>query len=123
ISLTLLGQILELRARAQTSAALKALLGLAPKTARRINDDGTEQDVPLEQVRVGDRLRIRPGEKVPVDGVVLEGTSAIDESMLTGEPLPVTKRPVDKVVGATPNTNGSLIMPSDRGRARTFRYA
>lgn len=119
ISLTLLGQILELRARAQTSAALKALLGLAPKTARRINDDGTEQDVPLEQVRVGDRLRIRPGEKVPVDGVVLEGTSAIDESMLTGEPLPVTKRPGDKVVGATLNTSGSLIMRSERVGAQT----
>lgn len=119
ISLTLLGQILELKARAQTSAAIKSLLGLAPKTARRIAEDGTEQDVPLAHVHVGDRLRIRPGEKVPVDGVVLEGTSAIDESMLTGEPVPVTKRPGDKVIGATLNTSGSLIMRSERVGSQT----
>jgi Cu+-exporting ATPase len=92
ISLTLLGQMLELKARSQTSAAIKSLLGLAPKTARRIRDDATEEDVPLIHVQVGDRLRVRPGEKVPVDGVVVDGASAVDEAMLTGEPLPVTKR-------------------------------
>src|SRR5690606_19645753 len=85
VSLTLLGQLLELRARSKTSAAIKALLGLAPKTARRIRDDGGEEDIPLEHVHVGDRLRVRPGEKVPVDGTVLEGRSSVDESMLTGE--------------------------------------
>ncbi len=114
ISLTLLGQILELKARSRTSAAIKDLLGLAPKTARRIAQDGTEEDIPLSHVHVGDTLRVRPGEKVPVDGVVIEGTSAIDESMLTGEPVPVTKRPGDKVIGATMNTSGSLIMRSER---------
>jgi Cu+-exporting ATPase len=113
ISLTLFGQILELKARSQTSAAIKSLLGLAPKTARRINVDGTEEDVPLSHVHVGDRLRVRPGEKVPVDGVVVEGSSAIDESMLTGEPLPVTKRPGDKLIGATINTSGALVMRSE----------
>ena len=113
ISLTLLGQILELKARSQTSAAIKSLLGLAPKTARRINDDGSEEDVPLSNVHVGDRLRVRPGEKVPVDGVVVEGSSALDESMLTGESLPVTKRPGDKLIGATMNTSGALVMRSE----------
>lgn len=120
ISLTLLGQILELRARSQTSAAIKSLLGLAPKTARRINADGTEEDVPLTHVHVGDALRVRPGEKVPVDGVVLEGESAIDESMLTGEPVPVTKRPGDKVIGATINSSGSLIVRSEKVGAETM---
>ncbi len=119
ISLTLLGQMLELRARARTSAAIKSLLGLAPKTARRINADGTEDDVPLTRVHASDRLRVRPGEKVPVDGVVLEGTSAVDESMLTGEPMPVTKRPGDKVIGATMNTTGSLVMRSETVGAQT----
>jgi Cu+-exporting ATPase len=114
VSLTLLGQILELKARSQTSAAIKALLGLAPKTARRLEADGTEADVPLAHVHVSDVLRVRPGEKVPVDGVVVEGTSAVDESMLTGEPLPVTKRAGDKVIGATLNTTGSLTMRSER---------
>ncbi|HSV35127.1 MAG TPA: copper-translocating P-type ATPase [Ramlibacter sp.] len=114
ISLTLLGQVLELKARLQTSAAIKSLLGLAPKTARRIAADGTEEDVPLGNVHVGDRLRVRPGEKVPVDGVVLEGQSALDESMLTGEPLPVTKRPGDKVIGATINSSGALVIRSER---------
>lgn len=114
ISLTLLGQILELKARSQTSAAIKSLLGLAPKTARRILSDGTEEDVPLTHVHVGDLLRIRPGEKVPVDGVITEGSSSVDESMLTGEPLPITKRIGDKVIGATLNTNGSLIMRSEK---------
>jgi len=113
ISLTLFGQILELKARSQTSAAIKSLLGLAPKTARRINPDGSEEDVPLSNVHVGDQLRVRPGEKVPVDGVVVEGSSALDESMLTGEPLPVTKRAGDKVIGATMNTSGALVMRSE----------
>ncbi|WP_409267377.1 copper-transporting P-type ATPase [Massilia sp. BHUDP2] len=120
ISLTLLGQILELRARSQTSAAIKSLLGLAPKTARRIRADGSEEDVALSHVRVGDQLRVRPGEKVPVDGTVLEGESAIDESMLTGEPLPVTKRAGDKVIGATINASGSLIIRSERVGAQTM---
>jgi Cu+-exporting ATPase len=113
ISLTLLGQLLELKARSQTSAAIKSLLGLAPKTARRINADGSEEDVPLSNVHVGDQLRVRPGEKVPVDGVVVEGSSALDESMLTGEPLPVTKRAGDKLIGATMNTSGALVMRSE----------
>ncbi|WP_084677007.1 heavy metal translocating P-type ATPase [Massilia niastensis] len=120
ISLTLLGQILELRARSQTSAAIKSLLGLAPKTARRIRADGGEEDVELTQVCVGDRLRVRPGEKVPVDGTVIEGESAIDESMLTGEPLPVTKRPGDKVFGATINASGSLVIQSERVGSQTM---
>jgi Cu+-exporting ATPase len=114
ISLTLLGQLLELKARSQTSAAIRALLGLAPKTARRIRADGTEEDIPLANVHVGDMLRVRPGEKVPVDGTVIEGGSAVDESMLTGEPMPVTKRVGDKVIGATMNTSGALVMRSER---------
>ncbi len=120
ISLTLLGQILELRARSQTSAAIKSLLGLAPKTARRINPDGSEEDVPLTHVHVGDALRVRPGEKVPVDGVVLEGESAVDESMLTGEPVPVTKRPGDKAIGATINASGSLVIRSEKVGSQTM---
>ena len=119
ISLTLLGQILELKARSQTSAAIKSLLGLAPKTARRINADGAEEDVPLTHVHVGDSLRVRPGEKVPVDGVVIEGSSAVDESMLTGEPVPVTKRVGDKLIGATLNTNGALVMRSEKVGSQT----
>ena len=119
ISLTLLGQILELKARSQTSAAIKSLLGLAPKTARRINADGAEEDVPLTHVHVGDSLRIRPGEKVPVDGVVTEGSSAVDESMLTGEPMPVTKRVGDKLIGATMNTSGALVMRSEKVGSQT----
>jgi len=113
ISLTLFGQILELKARSQTSAAIKSLLGLAPKTARRIAADGTEEDIPLANVHVGDLLRVRPGEKVPVDGIVVEGSSALDESMLTGEPMPVTKRAGDKLIGATMNTSGALVMRSE----------
>ncbi len=120
ISLTLLGQMLELKARSQTSAAIKSLLGLAPKTARRINADGGEQDVPIAEVHVGDALRIRPGEKVPVDGVVIEGSSAVDESMLTGEPIPVTKRAGDKVIGATLNTSGAMLMRSEKVGAQTM---
>ncbi len=119
ISLTLLGQILELKARARTSAAIKSLLGLAPKTARRMNADGSEADVPLGHVHVGDLLRVRPGERVPVDGVVIEGRSAVDESMLTGEPLPVTKRPGDALIGATQNTSGALVMRSERVGSQT----
>ena len=114
ISLTLLGQVLELKARSQTSAAIKSLLGLAPKTARRVKADGTEEDIELTHVHLGDLLRVRPGEKVPVDGVVTEGSSAVDESMLTGEPLPVTKRVGDKVIGATLNTSGALVMKSEK---------
>uniref|UniRef100_UPI0035B099C7 heavy metal translocating P-type ATPase n=1 Tax=Hydrogenophaga pseudoflava TaxID=47421 RepID=UPI0035B099C7 len=120
ISLTLLGQVLELKARSQTSAAIKSLLGLAPKTARRIRPDGAEEDVPLTHVHVGDLLRVRPGEKVPVDGVVTEGSSAVDESMLTGEPMPVAKRVGDKVIGATLNTSGALVMRSERVGAATM---
>ncbi|MBI3156302.1 MAG: copper-translocating P-type ATPase [Burkholderiales bacterium] len=120
ISLTLLGQVLELKARSQTSAAIKSLLGLAPKTARRIRADGTEEDVPLTQVHVGDLLRVRPGEKVPVDGVVTEGASAVDESMLTGEPVPVSKLPGDELIGATLNTSGALVMRSERVGAQTM---
>jgi Cu+-exporting ATPase len=120
VSLTLLGQILELKARSQTSAAIKSLLGLAPKNARRIKPDGTEEDIPLTHVHIGDTLRVRPGEKVPVDGAVLEGESALDESMLTGEPLAVTKRPGDKLIGATINTSGSLIMRADKVGSQTM---
>ena len=120
ISLTLLGQMLELKARSQTSAAIKSLLGLAPKTARRIMPDGVEEDIPLTHVHQGDHLRVRPGEKVPVDGTVLEGESAVDESMLTGEPLPVTKRAGDALIGATLNTHGSLVMEAQKVGAETM---
>jgi P-type Cu+ transporter len=113
ISLTLFGQLLELKARSKTSAAIKSLLGLSPKTARRVKPDGSEEDIPLSNVHQGDSLRVRPGEKVPVDGVVIEGSSALDESMLTGEPLPVTKRVGDKLIGATLNTSGALLMRSE----------
>ena len=114
ISLTLLGQMLELKARSQTSAAIKTLLGLAPKTARRIGPGGAEEDVPLSHIHIGDFLRVRPGEKVPVDGVVVEGASSVDESMLTGEPLPVRKATGDKVIGATLNIGGALVIRSER---------
>ncbi len=120
VILILLGQIMELRARSQTGAAIKALLGLAPKTARKINDGGTEGDIPLEHVKKGDRLRIRPGEKVPVDGVILEGTSSVDESMISGEPIPVQKQAGDKVIGATVNGTGSLIMEAEKVGAETL---
>jgi Cu+-exporting ATPase len=119
VSLTLLGQVLELRARSATTAAIRALLGLAPKTARRLRDDGTEEDIPLAHVHVGDRLRVRPGEKVPVDGVVLDGRSSIDESMLTGEPIPVEKQRGERVIGATINRAGSLIMRAEKVGAET----
>ncbi len=120
VTLVLLGQVMELRARQRTGAAIKALLGLAPKTARRIEADGSEADVPLEQVQVGDRLRVRPGEKMPVDGVVVEGASAVDESMLTGEPIPVEKAAGDKVIGATINGTGGLIVEARRVGADTL---
>ncbi|MFT3668365.1 MAG: heavy metal translocating P-type ATPase [Pseudoxanthomonas sp.] len=114
VSLTLLGQLLELKARSQTSAAIRALLGLAPKTARRLRDDGTDEDIELTHVHVGDRLRVRPGEKVPVDGAVIEGRSHIDESMLTGEPMPVERGPGDRVIGATLNGAGSLVIRAEK---------
>ena len=120
VTLVLLGQVLELRARSQTSSALKALLGLAPKTARVVREDGREEDVPLDRVIVGDRLRVRPGEKVPVDGVVLEGTSSVDESMVTGEPIPVEKTADARVTGGTVNGTGTFIMRADRVGAETL---
>ncbi len=120
LTLTLVGQVLELKARAQTSAAIKSLLGLTPKTARRIRLDGTEEDVALSDVQIGDKLRVRPGEKIPTDGVVIEGMSSIDESMLTGEPLPVTKRPGDRLIGATLNSNGALMMRAEHVGSTTL---
>ncbi|HEY3352069.1 MAG TPA: heavy metal translocating P-type ATPase, partial [Polyangia bacterium] len=120
VTLVLLGQVLELKARGRTGAAIRALLGLAPKTARRLRDDGSDEDVPLGEVRPGDRLRVRPGEKLPVDGVVLEGASAVDESMVTGEPLPVDKRPGDRLIGATVNGTGGLVMRAERVGAETL---
>jgi Cu+-exporting ATPase len=120
VSLVLLGQVLELRARSQTGAAIKKLLGMAAKSARRIKDDSTEEDVSLDAVHVGDRLRVRPGEKVPVDGVVLEGRSSVDESMVSGEPIPVEKQPGDRVVGATVNGTGALVIRADKVGADTL---
>ncbi len=120
VTLILLGQVLELRARSQTGAAIQKLLGMAAKSARRINEGGSEEDVPLEAVQVGDRLRVRPGEKVPVDGVVLEGTSSVDESMVTGEPIPVEKGPGGKLVGATVNGTGGLVMRAEKVGAETL---
>ena len=119
-TLVLLGQVLELKARSQTSGAIKALLGLAPRTARRLREDGSEEDVPLDQVQAGDRLRVRPGEKVPVDGVVIEGSSAVDESMVTGEAIPIEKRAGDYVIGATVNGTGSFVMQAERVGAETL---
>ena len=119
-TLVLLGQVLELRARSQTSSAIKALLGLSPKTARLMHDDGKEEDVPLDRVKVGDRLRVRPGEKVPVDGVVLEGATSIDESMVTGESIPVEKSKGSKVTGGTINGTGSIVMQAQRVGSETL---
>ena len=119
-TLVLLGQVLELRARSQTSSAIKALLGLSPKTARLIHDDGREEDVPLDRIKAGDRLRVRPGERVPVDGVVLEGTTSIDESMVTGEPIPVEKSKGSKVTGGTVNGTGSVVMEAQRVGSETL---
>jgi Cu+-exporting ATPase len=120
VVLVLLGQVLELRARSRTSTAIRNLLRLAPNTARRIDQDGTEKDVPLEHVHVGDRLRVRPGERVPVDGVVLEGATTVDESMLTGEPIPVEKMPGAKVTGGTVNGTGTFVMEAQRAGADTL---
>jgi Cu+-exporting ATPase len=120
VALILLGQVLELRARGQTGAALRALLELAPKTARRIDTDGAERDVSLDSVHVGDRLRVRPGEKIPVDGVVLEGSSNVDESMMSGEPLAVAKKPHDRLLGATVNGTGSLVMRAEKVGSETL---
>ncbi len=120
VTLVLLGQVLELRARRQTGAAVRALLDLTPKTARRVEPDGSDADVPLGDVRVGDRLRVRPGEKVPTDGEVVEGTSAVDESMVTGEPIPVSKRPGDAVTGGTLNTTGGFVMRATRVGSETL---
>lgn len=114
VTLILLGQVMELRARSQTGAAIKALLGLAPKTARKINKDESETDIALEDVEIGDILRIRPGEKVPVDGIVVDGASSVDESMISGEPIPVKKQQGDKVIGATVNTTGALTMEAQK---------
>jgi Cu+-exporting ATPase len=119
-TLVLLGQVMELRARSRTSAAIRALLDLSPQTARRLNSDGSEKDVPLEQVNPGDRLRVRPGEKVPVDGILLEGRSTIDESMITGESMPVEKSPDSKVIGATINGTGSFLMRAERVGSETL---
>ena len=119
-TLVLLGQVLELRARSRTGAAIRALLGLAPKTARLVGEDGSEKDVPLDQVKTGDRLRVRPGEKIPVDGIVLEGKSSVDESMITGEPIPVEKQKGDRVTGATVNGTGSLVMRAERVGSETL---
>jgi Cu+-exporting ATPase len=119
-SLVLLGQVLELRARSQTSSAIKALLGLSPKTARLMHDDGREEDVSLDHVKVGDRLRVRPGEKVPVDGIVLDGATSIDESMVTGEPIPVEKSKGSKVTGGTVNGTGSIVMQAQRVGSETL---
>jgi Cu+-exporting ATPase len=118
--LVLLGQVLELRARGRTGGAIRALLGLQPRTARRLQSDGREEDVPLETVLPGDRLRVRPGEKAPVDGIVLEGRSAVDESMMTGEPIPVEKGPDDRLIGGTLNGTGSLVMRAERVGADTL---
>jgi Cu+-exporting ATPase len=119
-ALVLLGQVLELRARSKTGAAVKALLGLAAKSARRLRSDGSEEDVALQEVHVGDHLRVRPGEKIPVDGVVLEGASSVNESMVTGEPMPVAKNPGDDLVGATLNGTGTLILEARKVGADTL---
>ncbi len=120
ITLVLLGQMLELKARGQTGAAIRALLGLAPKTARLIKEDGTEEDIPLDQIKPGYRLRVRPGEKVPVDGVVIEGNSSLDESMITGEPIPVEKQAGDRIIGATVNGTGAIVMRAEKVGAETL---
>ena len=120
VVLVLLGQVLELRARSQTSSAIRALLGLAPKTARIIREDGSEQEISLDRIKPGDKLRVRPGEKVPVDGIVLEGSSFVDESMITGEPVPVEKAAGDKVTGGTLNGTGSFIMKAERVGSETL---
>jgi len=119
VTLVLLGQVMELKARSKTGEAIKSLLGLSPKQARRVNQDGSEEDVPINEVQPGDRLRIRPGEKIPVDGVVMEGSSSVDESMLTGEAIPVEKEPGSSLVGATINESGTLLMEAEKVGAET----
>src|SRR5205814_5474312 len=119
-TLVLLGQVLELRARSHTSSALKALLGLAPKTARLVRERGVEEDVPLDRIKAGDKLRVRPGEKIPVDGKVVEGASFVDESMLTGERIPAEKSPGDSVTAGTLNGTGSFLMRAERVGAETL---
>lgn len=120
VTLVLLGQVLELKARGQTGAAIRALLGLWPKTARKIHANGSEEDIPLEHIRRGDMLRVRPGEKVPVDGVVMEGATLVDESMITGEPIPAEKRTGDRLIGATVNSTGSIVMKAEKVGADTL---
>ena len=120
VTLVLLGQVLELRARSQTGAAIRALLGLAPKAARRVKPDGDEEDIPLAHVHVGDLLRVRPGEKIPVDGIVVEGSSFVDESMITGEPMPVEKKAGERVIGGTVNGTGSFVMRAERVGSETM---
>ena len=120
VTLVLLGQVFELRARSRTGAAIKALLGLSPKTARRVKEDGTDEDIPIDIVQPGDRLRVRPGEKIPVDGIVIEGSSAVDESMITGEPIPVAKAAGEKVIGATINGTGTLVMQAEKVGSETM---
>jgi len=120
VTLVLLGQVLELKARSQTNSAIKSLLRLAPKTARKVNPNGEEEDVPLAEIQVGDSLRVRPGEKIPVDGTVTDGASSVDESMITGEPIPVEKHPGDKLTGATVNGTGSLLMKAERVGSETL---
>jgi Cu+-exporting ATPase len=120
VALVLLGQVLELKARGRTGAAIRALLGLSPKTARRIKDDGSEEDVSLDQVIPGDKLRVRPGEKIPVDGVIIDGSSSVDESMVTGEPIPVQKQAGEHVIGATVNGTGTLVMKAERVGTETL---
>jgi Cu+-exporting ATPase len=119
-ALVLVGQVMELRARSRTSAAIKMLLGLAPRTARRVRSDGSDEDTPLDQIQPGDVLRVRPGEKIPVDGIVTEGRSAVDESMVTGEPIPIEKHSGERVIGATVNSTGSLLMRAERVGAETL---
>jgi Cu+-exporting ATPase len=121
ITLVLLGQVLELRARSQTSSAIKALLGLAPKNARIVRVDGTEQDVAVDRIVIGDKVRVRPGEKVAVDGEVLEGRSSVDESMISGEPIPVEKAPGARVTGGTVNATGTFVFRADRVGADTMK--
>jgi Cu+-exporting ATPase len=120
VTLVLLGQVFELRARSRTGAAIKALLGLSPKTARRVRIDGTDEDVPIDMVQPGDRLRVRPGEKIPVDGIVVEGSSSVDESMITGEPVPVAKAAGEKVIGATINGTGTFVMKAEKVGSETM---
>ena len=119
IALVLLGQVLELKARSRTSSAIRALLDLSPKMARLMRDDGSEYDVPLDQVKVGDKLRVRPGEKIPTDGIVVDGLSSVDESMITGESIPTEKRSGDKVIGATVNGTGWLLVRAERVGSET----